>query len=379
MLIEVQRSIKSDLLSIIPIRTINVLMRSVILAVLLFIVGCSGRSTEVSVPKELPSSSDVTIDATEQELYETSKRLYEKGLYTIALGTLSSLVNNYPAGSYVEFAKVKLADSYYQTRDYINAVPVAEGFVRSHPVSSSAPFMAYLAARCSQLLYNGQGRDVAPLIRARENYEVLVKDYSDSYYFEKAQAEIINIDKEVAGYYKYIIDYYKLKGNSAAVNIREKEYTEYLNSHNTKIAKVASKVSKGVSIGQAKPLKVAKSIDKSQEKSNRKTYSPESIFVRSVNCRELPKKTVFINFVNITALELKKKLDSSKKNSAKKMFQVALDFDNNFTQNEEFECFGDSELSVKTGGKISYKTSLDFDVFVLDNPVRIALIEKTDR
>ena len=348
-------------------------MKAFLYIILFSLISCSGRNVDEGTRQELPTSKTVTLTASEQELYDASRKLFEDRMFTVAIDTLQSLINNYPTGAYLEFAKVKLADCHFNMKEYQTTISIAESFLVTHPLSSSAPYMAYLAARSSYLLYGGAGRDLSPILRAREYYEKITNEFPDSIYFHKARNEITKIDLAVADHYKFIIDYYNKREKFQIAEEREKEYAEYVAKLNVVGIEQKKEISDGISLDQAKQLILnPRSIAYSESISRAASFKTKNFnnnFVSAILCQDKSTKSIIISFSNLEIDKIKTKLIKDYNNKNQLSFNLE-----GIDQNEYFDCFGDSIVKVD-GNKILYPNINSYKAVFLNNPARLVLVD----
>ena len=194
--------------------------------------GCSwlwgGKSDEKKEKEpeatELTTDSVTSIDLPESELFESAKRQYSSGLFTIARDSFEALRNQYPVGAYAEFAEIKAADTYFEARDYATAAMLYEEFTKNHPASNAVPYMLLRAGRSHQLSQRGVGRDRTALYKAREIYSRLIGQYPESLYAESAKVYQQESDEKIAAHEKMVIEFYKRQGMDAAWRAREERF-----------------------------------------------------------------------------------------------------------------------------------------------------------
>lgn len=179
------------------------------------LTGCFGSSDEAT-PESEPKELSAPIEGTQRDLFIASKGLYSSGLYSVAKDSFESLKDNYPFGPYAEFSEIKLADSYFFSKDYTNAAATFEEFIKLHPSSPAATYAMLQAGRSYHLMNNGVGRDETPLKKALSKYNELSNKYPDSIYRDLAQIYKEQIKTEILAYEIGIIDFYEKQGKEKA-------------------------------------------------------------------------------------------------------------------------------------------------------------------
>jgi outer membrane assembly lipoprotein YfiO len=196
-----------------------------------FLSGCFSHSPDGAAgepeAKELKGKDELNAaEGSETEVLTTAKKLYQSGMYTISRDSLHSLRERYPLGAYAQFAKLKLADSYFYNREYIQAAKHYEEFMQDFPASPDLPYVKLQAARSNTASTQGTGRDRQPLEKALVLYDELVEKYPTTEFSRIAEAERTPVIKQLSDYDQMIIDFYTQRENSAAVAARQKIFDE---------------------------------------------------------------------------------------------------------------------------------------------------------
>lgn len=235
------------------------LAQHLVLASLMLLMACSGRTVDSSTRTELPGSIARNVDAPVDELYNESRELYERGLYLVAINTLQSLVNNYPTSEYTEFARLKLIDCYFQVRNYSESTKFAQAFVNDYPNSKDLPYALYVLAESHRQIYGGTGRDVEPLQLAAKSYQQIVDEHGGSRYYQSAKIALLEINQEVSNYQKSVISFYEKRELNEAAGERRGDLDRYLETHDTAVPNLQQgEVSEGVSIDEARQIDISK-------------------------------------------------------------------------------------------------------------------------
>jgi len=191
--------------------------------------GCSSSSDPEPEPeaKELKTSKDSQeTDAPEAELVQTSKKLYQIGMYTVARDSFASLKDRYPLGAYANFAEVKYADSFFFNREYNEAAKAYESIIKNYPASPDLPYIKLQAARSHVASARDAGRDRQPWERGLTIYSEIIAAYPGTDYSNLAKAERAKVIEELSAYDREIIEFYRREGNQAAVDAREARFKE---------------------------------------------------------------------------------------------------------------------------------------------------------
>lgn len=187
--------------------------------------GCSEKAKPEPKLAEIPTTTEkLALDTPEAELYREGKRLYELGLFSVARDQFEAIKNGYPTGAFTEFAEIKSADCLFQMQDYPGAAGLYEDFAKNRPLSSSTPYILVMAARSHHLSSNGVGRDPAPVEKAVEIYDQILRDYPSSPYRSSIETWKSEAQQEVAATERTIVDFYAGRKKEKALAERQRLY-----------------------------------------------------------------------------------------------------------------------------------------------------------
>lgn len=358
---------------------------------LLLVSGCS--SNKPDEPKEITETkkdqeSDVSVDTPEEELFKQGKRIYQAGLFSIARESFETLRSGYPLSPYVEFAEVKVADCHFEAGEYSAAATAYEEFVKNRPLSSSAPYMLYKAARSYQLSSSGVGRDSAPLEKSLQFYDSFLEKYPDSYYSIAARKFRSEVAESLAKHEQRIMAFYKKRNRPDALAAREKQFEEKWNpilektsfsdepkSHDAPkgVAPTSPEVQEAISQDlqeTEKAATVSRVATKSTPKELTAFDTSGKTRILRVQCTTTGARGVFIY--------LDKRIDDSivqspsvfSSNKDKNL--ITVNIPNAIAKEESSsDCFETGDLTVTTEGKVQVRTAGDASVISLDNPPRV--------
>jgi outer membrane protein assembly factor BamD len=204
-------------------------MRSLTLIVVLSLAACGSSSKPKPEPiaKELQKASTKAVDTPETDLVREAKSFYGSGLFSVARETFESVRDTYPSGPYAELARLKIADTYFETGDYGTAATTYEEFLKGSPASPSVPYAMLRAGRSHHLSSRGAGRDVTPIEKARDQYDSLISKYPDSPYASAAKEFRKAAVQTLGDHEQFVAQYYEKqeKPNAALARARNYENT----------------------------------------------------------------------------------------------------------------------------------------------------------
>ena len=204
---------------------------------LAFAIVCASACASTGDPSPNPADPEAkeikaknSIDdaqGPEGDIIAEGKQLYEAGMYSLARDKFQSIKDRFPLGAYGQFSEVKIADCYYFNSEFNEAAKFYEGYLKSYPGSPDSPYIELQAARAHvNSAGGGTGRDRQPLERALLIFDGIVEKYPGSEYSFAAERERAPVVEQLAAYDQLIIDFYKQRGNTAAVDARQKLFAE---------------------------------------------------------------------------------------------------------------------------------------------------------
>jgi hypothetical protein len=279
-------------------------------------------------------------------------------------------------GAYGQFAELKLADSYFFNREYIQASKLYEDFIKEYPGSPDLPYAKLQAARSNAFSARGSGRDRTPLERALTLYDELADRYPTTHYGAVAEQERRPVVQQLAEYDLMIIDFYFKKENAEAAAARQKLYDERwsarLNASSTAGLEERSlrEAFAGASSGAPVAPKPIHSADDTTDTPTPSSEFEEYSVVQRVECFKDGNPYVLIEvgqlpqgFDGSLAVE-----ELTPKNGAITLARYKLK-----SEIPTYDCFGSADLRFGADGRVSLKTTSPAVATTVDNPARILI------
>ena len=158
-------------------------------------------------------------EKTAQELVSDGISDYRDGDYKDALESFEKLKDWYPFSKYAILAELKIADAHYELNQYDKAVIAYEDFENLHPRNEAVPYIVYQIGNCYFEQIETVDRDQNNAMKALMTFKRLRKQFPDSVYSVKAQENIKQCLKSLAGHDLYVgLFYYKSKHYKAALD-----------------------------------------------------------------------------------------------------------------------------------------------------------------
>ncbi len=198
--------------------------------ILLYLVIALGACSTFS------SDHDPTKGWSAAKLYAEAKKALDGGNFERAIELFESLEARYPFGRYAQQAQLDSAYAYYKYDEPDSAIANADRFIKLHPKSPHVDYAYYLKGltnfnRGKHVLSkvipnNPANRDPTPMMRAFEDFNLLVKSYPDSRYADDARQRMVFLRNKLAEHEMKVADFYMRRGAYIAAVNRSKYVLE---------------------------------------------------------------------------------------------------------------------------------------------------------
>ena len=152
---------------------------------------CSKKNKQEVILK--PSNEEIgkSIYAEAVEALKEGDAFYAAKKFKEAEGLLSQ---------YVWSSKASLMASYadYSRNSYSNAIFGLERYINNYPADENIPYAHYLMAMCYYEQILDEKKDLKPLLKAKEKFEFIMKNYPDTDYGTDARFKIDLIIDQLA-------------------------------------------------------------------------------------------------------------------------------------------------------------------------------------
>jgi len=155
---------------------------------------------------------------------QTPGALMEKGMESMASGYYQSAIDafekikdRYPYSKYAIVAELKLADALFGKGSYDEAYDAYDEFERLHPTNPKIPYVIYQKGMCHFKQIGSIDRDQSHTIKAKEEFQRLIKRFPDNTYARLAHKRLRDCYIELAEHELYVGKfYYRIKKYKAA-------------------------------------------------------------------------------------------------------------------------------------------------------------------
>ena len=146
------------------------------------------------------------------ELMSEGMKNFERGNYDEATETFQKLKDRYPYSQYAIMAELKMADGLYEQEEFEQAYVAYDDFEKLHPKNESIPYVIYQKGMSNFRQVTTIDRDQSFTLKAKEEFERLVKRYPRSEYANRARKNIRECLIYLAEYELYVGHYYYKMG-----------------------------------------------------------------------------------------------------------------------------------------------------------------------
>ena len=190
-------------------KIINIL---ILISFLLF-SSCSKKEEKVEI---------IIDDVIETQMFES----YKKGLKALEEGDALYAAKHFtdaellfPQSEWAPKSLLMAAYSYYSQDYFADAIAELERFIKTYPQSKRLDYAYFLLATCHYEKIIDEKKDLDPLIKAKETFNLVIKEYPNTDFALDAKFKLDLIDETLAGKEMYIGKYYIKKEKwIAAIN-----------------------------------------------------------------------------------------------------------------------------------------------------------------
>ncbi len=169
------------------------------------------------------SCAHVEKEKSPEEIYREGEHLYHKKRYAKAIEVLKPLPENYPQDPYAIKAELLIADVYYESGKYGEALSHYEDFFELHPTHPKTPYVLYRIGMCYYKRVLGADRDQTFTKEAISRFQYLISNHPESRYAKKAKKKIRILENKLSKNRFLIGKFYLKKGKYEAAIERLKE------------------------------------------------------------------------------------------------------------------------------------------------------------
>ena len=176
-----------------------------IFLLLIFLIlgnSCSKESIQKSTINEKSLNLQVL------EAYQGGLEALDDGDVIYAAKKFNEAEILFPQGKWAPKAALMAAYSYYTQDYYGDSIAELERFIKVYPLHKDLVYAYYLLAVCHYEQIADEKKDLQAIIKAKKNFQILMKNYPDTEYAMDAEFKIDLINDVLAAKEMYIARYY---------------------------------------------------------------------------------------------------------------------------------------------------------------------------
>ena len=169
-----------------------------------FVLGnsCSKESIKQSTINEK------SLDLQVLEAYQGGLEALDDGDVLYAAKKFNEAEILFPQGKWAPKAALMAAYSYYTQDYYGDSIAELERFIKVYPLHKDLVYAYYLLSVCYYEQIVDEKKDLQAIIKAKKNFQLVIKNYSDTEYAMDAKFKIDLINDILAAKEMYIARYY---------------------------------------------------------------------------------------------------------------------------------------------------------------------------
>ncbi len=184
-----------------------------VLLILLFSISCSKKEIEVKNIKKKSQELEMTI-----AYKEALDKLELNDTYNAAQKFLEAELL-FPQSSWAPQSALMASYSYYIQNYYSEAVSNLNRFLKTYPKNENVVYAHYLIGICYYEMIEDEKRDINPILKSKEKFELIIKNYPNTDFALDAKFKLDLINDILASKEMYLARHYQKKNKwIAAIN-----------------------------------------------------------------------------------------------------------------------------------------------------------------
>ena len=176
----------------------------------------------ISCTKEQPISQNIKKKTQELEMIEAYKdgldKLNKNDTYNAAQKFLEAELL-FPQSSWAPKSALMASYSYYLQNYYSEALSNLERYLKTYPKDKGVSYAHYLIGICYYEMIEDEKRDIEPLLKAKNKFELLMEDYPNTDFAMDSKFKLDLIEDILASKEMYLARHYQKKNKwIAAIN-----------------------------------------------------------------------------------------------------------------------------------------------------------------
>ncbi len=151
-------------------------------------------------------------EPTPAEIMSEGMEDFNAGRFEKSIETFQKIKDRYPYSTFAITAELKMADAYYEKGQYDEARDEYAEFEKMHPRNKNVPYVIYRQGMCHFNKSATIDRDQSNTLKARVEFERLIKRFRKSNYTEHARRKVRECYVKLAEHELYVGNFYFRKG-----------------------------------------------------------------------------------------------------------------------------------------------------------------------
>ena len=166
----------------------------VLFLVIAIAAGCAAR-------KEPP-------EPTAEENYLAGMEKFDKKDYRDAIPHFQKILENYPFSFYAIQAELKIAESYFLDKKYVEALVHLQRFQELHPTNENIPYVLWMKAVSYSEQFRTIDRDVSSMDNSKRELVELTTRFPGSPHAQEAAEMLVEVNGRLAEHDFYVAHFY---------------------------------------------------------------------------------------------------------------------------------------------------------------------------
>ncbi len=143
-----------------------------------------------------------------KEVMQEGVNLFQKGKFDKAIKIFQYVRDTYPFTPYAVLAGLKIADAYYYSSDYENALAAYQDFEKLHPKNKNIPHVLYQIGLCHFNRIFSIDRDQTMTKKALFAFKRVISEHPESHYAKRAFMKVKVCREKLADHEFYVGYFY---------------------------------------------------------------------------------------------------------------------------------------------------------------------------
>ena len=184
----------------------NLLYKVILLLIFINLQSCSKDEKQISSIKGIDQESEMALT------YKDAMDSLNKGDYYFAAKKFLEAELLYPQSTWAPKSVLMASYSYYLQDYYSEAIFNLERFIKTYPDDTRIAYAHYMLAMCYYELIEDEKKDIEPLLKASESFELVISNYPNSDFAIDSEFKLELINTILASKEMYLGRHYLKKG-----------------------------------------------------------------------------------------------------------------------------------------------------------------------